>query len=95
MKALIISGGGSKGAFAGGIAEYLINDCCNQYDLFVGSSTGSLLLPHLALGKIKKIKKIYTSVTQQDIFSISPFKIKKMKRVMIPKLITLTLFCHL
>ena len=77
MKALIISGGGSKGAFAGGIAEYLINDCCNQYDLYVGSSTGSLLLPHLALGNIKKIKKIYTTVTQQDIFSISPFKIKK------------------
>jgi hypothetical protein len=24
MKALVISGGGSKGAFAGGIAEYLI-----------------------------------------------------------------------
>jgi predicted patatin/cPLA2 family phospholipase len=28
MKALVISGGGSKGAFAGGIAEYLIRDCC-------------------------------------------------------------------
>ena len=25
MKALVISGGGSKGAFAGGVAEYLIN----------------------------------------------------------------------
>jgi hypothetical protein len=24
MKALVISGGGSKGAFAGGIAEYLM-----------------------------------------------------------------------
>jgi predicted patatin/cPLA2 family phospholipase len=26
MKALVISGGGSKGAFAGGVAEYLIQD---------------------------------------------------------------------
>lgn len=77
MKALIISGGGSKGAYAGGIAEYLINDCCHQYKLFVGCSTGSLLLTHLALGKIDKIKEIYTTVTQDDIFSISPFKIKK------------------
>ena len=80
MKALIISGGGSKGAFAGGVAEYLINDCCHQYDLFVGCSTGSLLLTHLAIGKIDKIKKIYTSVSQNDIFNISPFKIRKTKQ---------------
>jgi len=48
MRALIISGGGSKGVFAGGVAEYLIDDCCHEYDLFVGSSAGSLLLTHLA-----------------------------------------------
>lgn len=80
MKALVISGGGSKGAFAGGVAEYLINDCCNNYELFVGCSTGSLLLSHLAIGKIDKIKKVYTSVSQNDIFNISPFKIKKTKK---------------
>jgi NTE family protein len=79
MKALVISGGGSKGAYAGGVAEYLINDSGKQYELFVGSSTGSLLLPHLALGKIDKIKEIYTSVTQRDIFNINPFNIKKSK----------------
>lgn len=77
MKALVISGGGSKGAFAGGVAEYLINDCGNNYDILVGSSTGSLLLPHLAIGKVDKIKKNYTTVTQKDIFSISPFRIRK------------------
>ena len=76
MKALVISGGGSKGAFAGGIAEYLINTCGHKYDLFVGCSTGSLLLPHLAIGKVEKIKEIYTSVTQKDIFSINPFYIR-------------------
>jgi predicted patatin/cPLA2 family phospholipase len=80
MKALVISGGGSKGAFAGGAAEYLINDCCHHYDLFVGCSTGSLLLPHLALGNIEKIKKIYTTVTQEAIFNINPFRIKKTKK---------------
>ncbi len=77
MKALVISGGGCKGAFAGGIAEYLITQCCNNYKLLVGCSTGSLLLTHLALGKINKIKSIYTSVSQEDIFNINPFKIKK------------------
>lgn len=73
MKALVISGGGSKGAFAGGVAEYLIKECGNEYDLMVGSSAGSLLLPHLAIGNIEKIKKIYTSTTQEDVFNVSPF----------------------
>ena len=77
MHALVISGGGNKGAFAGGVAEYLIKDCGVDYDLFVGSSTGSLLLSHLALGEIDKIKKVFTSVRQKDIFNINPFIIRK------------------
>lgn len=79
MKALVISGGGSKRAFAGGIAEYLTKVEGKNYDLFVGCSTGSLLLPHIAIDKIDKIKNIYTSVTQNDIFSIDPFHIRKTK----------------
>lgn len=79
MKALVISGGGSKGAFAGGVAEYLINEQKNEYDLFVGSSTGSLLIPHLCIGKIEKIKKAYTSVSEKDIFNICPFIMTKDK----------------
>ncbi len=77
MRALVISGGGSKGAFAGGLAQYLIQDLEREYDAFVGTSTGSLLIPHLSIGKIDKIRKIYTSVTQDDIYSTCPFKIKK------------------
>jgi len=77
MRALVISGGGSKGAYAGGIAEYLIRERGQRYGLFVGTSTGSLLIPLLAIGEISKIKKIYTSVTQSDIFSNCPFIIRK------------------
>jgi predicted patatin/cPLA2 family phospholipase len=77
MKALVISGGGSKGAFAGGIAEHLINDCGNSYDFLVGSSAGSLLLPHVGLGNIEKIKKIFTTVKQEDVFNVSPFNTKE------------------
>ncbi len=78
MKALVISGGGSKGAFAGGVAEYLIKHEHREYDLFVGSSTGSLLISHLALGEIDRIKKVFTNVEQKDIFFINPFKIKEL-----------------
>lgn len=73
MRALVISGGGSKGAFAGGVAEYLIDVTRHDYKLFVGSSTGSLLISQLALGNTKKIKHIYTNVCQSDIFSLNPF----------------------
>ncbi|MEO9021366.1 MAG: patatin-like phospholipase family protein [Ginsengibacter sp.] len=77
MKALVISGGGSKGAFAGGVAQFLIEDCNKQYDLFIGTSAGSLLIPLLSLGEIKKLHGIFTSVTQADIFNINPFIIYK------------------
>ncbi|NND61808.1 MAG: patatin-like phospholipase family protein [Flavobacteriaceae bacterium] len=79
MRALVISGGGSKGAFAGGVAQYLIQERGYTYDLFVGTSTGSLLIPHLALNKVDKIKEAFTSVNEHSIFSIRPFRIKKNK----------------
>ncbi|NER13361.1 patatin-like phospholipase family protein [Leptobacterium flavescens] len=77
MKALVISGGGSKGAFAGGVAQYLIEEQQKDYDLYLGTSTGSLLISHLALKKVEKIKGIYTSVNQQSIFKNCPFTIKR------------------
>ncbi|WP_428740440.1 patatin-like phospholipase family protein [Tenacibaculum sp.] len=75
-KALVISGGGSKGAFAGGVAQYLMNYKEKEYDMFLGTSTGSLMVSHLALGMIDELKELYTSVDQKAIFSNSPFKIK-------------------
>ncbi|WP_108425659.1 patatin-like phospholipase family protein [Flagellimonas amoyensis] len=77
MRALVISGGGSKGAFAGGVAQFLIQEAQHKYDLFVGTSTGSLLISHLALNKLDKIKEIYSSVNQDSIFNNCPFVIKK------------------
>ncbi|MGX1930000.1 patatin-like phospholipase family protein [Flagellimonas sp. 2504JD4-2] len=77
MRALVISGGGSKGAFAGGVAQFLIQEAQHEYDLFVGTSTGSLLISHLALNKLDKIKEIYSSVNQSSIFNNCPFIIKK------------------
>jgi NTE family protein len=79
MRALVISGGGSKGAFAGGVAQYLIEELFHDYDLYVGTSTGSLLISHLALHKVEKIKEVYTSVNQNSIFNFRPFRIKKTK----------------
>ncbi|MEM9000330.1 MAG: patatin-like phospholipase family protein [Bacteroidota bacterium] len=77
MRALVISGGGSKGAFAGGVAQFLIQEAGFKYDLFVGTSTGSLLISHLAMNKLDKIKNIYSSVDQNTIFDSCPFVVRK------------------
>lgn len=76
MKALVISGGGSKGAFAGGVAQYLIEGEGKNYDMFLGTSTGSLLVPHLAANELGKVYDIFTNVNQKTIFSINPFVVR-------------------
>ncbi|MDM1294957.1 patatin-like phospholipase family protein [Sphingobacterium sp. N143] len=80
MQALVISGGGSKGAFAGGVAEFLINEMRYKYDIYMGTSTGSLLISHLALDKVSKIKSIFTSVDESNIFDAYPFLIREDKQ---------------
>tara|TARA_R110000868_G_scaffold145181_2_gene365138 strand:- start:37854 stop:38741 length:888 start_codon:yes stop_codon:yes gene_type:complete len=77
LKALVISGGGSKGAFAGGVAQYLMEIEKKEYDLFLGTSTGSLLIPQLSLNNVGKLYDIYTNVNQLSIFSLNPFVVKK------------------
>lgn len=77
MRALVISGGGSKGAYAGGVAEYLIKEKGYKYDLYVATSTGSLLVPHIAAGKIDEIHNVFTNVKQSNIFSVNPFRTHK------------------
>ncbi len=75
--ALVISGGGSKGAFAGGVSQYLIEEAKQDYDLFLGTSTGSLLISHLAMKKIDEIKQHFTSVNQDSIFDNCPFLVRR------------------
>jgi len=79
MRALVISGGGSKGAFAGGVAEFLMKELKLKYDILIGTSTGSLIVPQLAIGEIDAIKYAYTNVTNDDIYSVCPFKVMKTK----------------
>lgn len=81
MRALVISGGGSKGAFAGGVAQFLIEEAKHKYDMFIGTSTGSLLVSHLALGKITKLKETFTNVNQKTIFNNSPFFIRNKNNI--------------
>ena len=80
-KALVISGGGSKGAFAGGVSQYLIEEAKQHYDLFMGTSTGSLLVSHLAANKVNAIRRAFTTVTQGHIFSNNPFIVQRSGKI--------------
>ncbi|MGJ7032130.1 patatin-like phospholipase family protein [Niabella hirudinis] len=66
-RALIISGGGSKGAFAVGIIEDLEATYRLRFDTIVGTSTGALIAPLAALGELPTLKELYTSVTTNDL----------------------------
>ena len=74
-KAIVISGGGSKGAFAGGIVDYLVTKQKRNYDMYVSSSTGTLIQLIASTGNIEKLKEGYTTVNNDDIWKVNPFKV--------------------
>lgn len=67
-RALVISGGGSKGAFAVGVLKRLLIEFPNlNFDTYVGTSTGSLITPLAAMGEFALLEQLYTSITNKDI----------------------------
>ena len=70
-RALVISGGGSKGAFAVGVIKQLAQRYPTLFfDIYVGTSTGSLIVPLAAIGEIGLLEKIYTTQSKGTIVSI-------------------------
>ena len=68
MRALVISGGGSKGAFAVGVLKNLLDKFpALDFDIIVGTSTGSLIAPLAALGKIDLLEQLYKTQTADSI----------------------------
>ncbi len=67
--ALVISGGGSKGAFAVGALSYIQQHVrpIDQFDIYCGTSTGSLIAPLAAIGELALLETIYTTTRQSDV----------------------------
>jgi NTE family protein len=67
-RSLVISGGGSKGAFAVGVIKRLLREYPSlSFDTYVGTSTGSLIAPLAAMGEFALLEKLYTSITNDDV----------------------------
>src|SRR5687768_1786635 len=60
-RALVISGGGSKGAFAVGILQrFRVLFPTLRFDIIVGTSTGALIAPLAAAGELDLLEELYT-----------------------------------
>lgn len=49
MRALVLSGGGSKGAYQAGVLQYLLGDLKLQYDILCGVSVGAINCAFLSM----------------------------------------------
>jgi len=85
IRSLVVSGGGCKGAWAGGLIQQMIEERGYDWDMYFGTSTGSLLITLVPLHKMEKLKEAYTSVSNENIFSVNPFN--KKGKISIPNAI--------
>ena len=72
-RGLVVSGGGLKGAFSGGLVEYLIKEKNVSWDMYAGTSIGSLILTMVSLSNIDELKKLFLNIDYDDIFKDSAF----------------------
>lgn len=67
-RALAVSGGGSKGAFAVGVAQAMRERFGITFDLVSGTSTGALLAPFVVTDRLNRAEELYTSFSTDDCF---------------------------
>lgn len=72
MKTLVVSGGGSWGAYT--VGRMLVDKI--DYDMAIGCSTGSLIAPFALLGKYDLLKDAYSSIDNNNIFNFNVFNKK-------------------
>ncbi|MCB0376460.1 MAG: patatin-like phospholipase family protein, partial [Sinomicrobium sp.] len=78
-RVLVISGGGARGAWGGGLAQAL-HESGKDYQVVIGTSTGSLLAPLAVIDSFARLEEAYTNVTHKDIFNVRPFYTKGKKK---------------
>ena len=70
-RAIVLSGGASKGAFTAGVVRYLLRKTDLDFQIAVGTSTGSLVAGPVLLRDHPYCFNVYRSVEDKDIFKNS------------------------
>lgn len=75
--ALVLSGGGAKGAFQFGALQYIEEEWKPahpefEYNVIAGVSVGALNGVMLAMGKYQELKKLWYSIKDNDVYNGSP-----------------------
>lgn len=74
MRALVCSGGGSKGAFQVGALDYLMIDLKREYDIYCGVSVGAMNAAYLSqfpagkLEGIRSLKQLWMNLETSDVY---------------------------
>lgn len=68
--ALVVSGGGCRGAFAVGAIEVL-RERGYSFDLVSGTSTGGLIAPLVAIDRVDRLHQIYTETRTKDVLRVN------------------------
>jgi len=71
-RALVLSGGGAKGAFTAGVVKYLMVELRLHFDFVIGTSTGALIAPLVASGDIADLVNLYENVRERNILADRP-----------------------
>jgi predicted acylesterase/phospholipase RssA len=74
MKALVLSGGAAKGAFIGGMLEYMKLKEGKEYDMYLSTSTGTLIQMLASINDFTSLREGYTSMDIKGMYDVSPFK---------------------
>lgn len=71
MKALVLSGGGARGAYEAGVLCGL-SDAGERFDLVCGTSIGAINASFLALGLLADLEQLWKSIASRNIITLIP-----------------------
>lgn len=72
MKALVLSGGGAKGAYESGLVSTLIHEFQEDFDIICGTSIGAINASFLAQEKVDELSDMWQSIQTRGIVTPYP-----------------------
>jgi len=72
MKALVLSGGGAKGAYEAGLVSTLIHEYNEDFDIICGTSIGAINAAFLAQGKVDDLAAMWQTIHTRNIVTPYP-----------------------